>query len=94
MNRLRSEFLSITSTATTEYIPIDLSGAVEVVLNLTEGTVDGFLTNEPYAGSPRLNITDTQGNKPLVVRSNDDRLYWVSSAAATSTLEIWVIRRG
>ena len=93
MSQLRSEFLTITSTGLADYVALDVSGAVETVFNLRFGSADGFLTNEPYAGSPRLHILDTQGNKPLVTRSNDNRLYWVSSQAADATLEVWIIRR-
>ena len=94
MSQLRSEFLTITSTSTTDYVAIDLSGAIETIFHLQTGSPTGYLTNEPYAGSPRLSVTDTQGNSPLVTRSNDNRLYWVSSdGGADCIIEIWIIRR-
>mgnify|MGYP003651758681 FL=1 len=93
LSQLRSEFIQITSTGITDYVVLDLSGAVESVFNLQSGSSDGYLTNEPYAGSPRLHLIDTQGNRPLVTRSNDNRLYWVSAQVANAVLEVWVIRR-
>lgn len=93
MSTLRSEFLEIVSTSQTDYQVIDLSGAVESVFTLKPLTASGNLTNEPYANSPRLHISD-QMSQPLVTRSNDNRLYWVSAEPSDSVLQVWVIRRG
>ena len=90
---LRSEFITVTSTSTTDYQVVDLSGAVESVFGVRFGSESGFLTNEPYATSPRLSLQTTMTN-PIVTRSNDDRLFWVSAGAADAVLEVWIIRRG
>ena len=85
----KSEFYEIVSTGVSDFQPLDLSGAFEVVLKVSG--VSGFLTDEPYSGSPRLSIGPTE--PLLVIHSTDDRLFWVSSEASNSTLEAWVIRR-
>ena len=86
----KSEFYTITSTGDTDFQPVDLSGAREVVL-VNGGAVNGFLTDQPQADSPRLPVNiDLQ---PIVVHSTDGRLYWVSGTpAGTAVLQVWVIR--
>jgi len=92
---MRSEFYEITSTSTTDYQPIDLSGAREVVMVLDKaGAVDlGFITNEPFANSPRFPIYASQEVPPIVVHSTDNRLYFVASQEGECKLYVWVIRQ-
>lgn len=86
----KSEFYTIISTGDADFQPVDLSGAREVVL-VNGGATNGFLTDQPQAGSARLPLnTDLQ---PIVVHSTDGRLYWVSALPAdTAVLQVWVIR--
>lgn len=92
---MRSEFYEITSTSTTDYQPIDLSGAREVVMVLDKSVaVDlGFITNEPFANSPRFPIYQTPDMPSMVVHSTDNRLYFVSSQEGECKLYVWVIRQ-
>tara|TARA_R100000734_G_C3240014_1_gene44998 strand:+ start:272 stop:550 length:279 start_codon:yes stop_codon:yes gene_type:complete len=92
---MRSEFYEIVSTSETDFQPIDLSGAREVVMILDKaGAVDlGFITNEPFANSLRFPIYQSQEAQPLVVHSTDDRLYFVSSQEGECKLYVWVIRQ-
>lgn len=86
----KSEFYSITSTSDDDFQPVDLTGAREVVL-INGSAVDGFLTNQPQAGSDRIPLNTTFD--PLVIHSTDGRLYWVSSLAGqTAVLTLWIIR--
>lgn len=85
----KSEFYEIVSTSQTDFQPIDLEGALEVVIHSPTG--NGFLTSEPIAGTQRFRLQSSF--PPLVVHSTDSRLYWVSESASERTLYVWVIRR-
>ncbi len=89
---LRSEFYIISSNDNTDYQSVDLSGAREVafMVDTSLGT-SGYLTNEPFANSDRFYLSANM-TMPLVVHSNDDRLFWVSEAGARAQLYVWVIR--
>lgn len=86
----KSEFYEIIDKDGGAYLPIDLSGAIEVVLAIepTVG-VGGSICKEPLTGSPRFPITEA--NSPYVVHSTDDRLYFIGNGAG-ATLCVWVIR--
>ena len=92
--RLNSEFYTVTSTSTTDFRPLDFRGAREVVLMLDKSVAGGlgFITNEPFAGSPQFPIYRTDDMPPLVVHSSDDRLYFVAGAEAETVLYVWVVR--
>ena len=92
---MRSEFYTITSTSTTDFQPIDLSGAREVVMVLDKaGAVDlGFLSNDPFVSDARFPIYASQEAPALVVHSTDNRLYFVSSQNGECNLFVWVIRQ-
>lgn len=94
LSQLRSQFLTITSTSNTDYQPVDLAGAVEAIFVMSEDSLSsGDLCNEPYALSARFPLLTA--NMPLITKSNDDRLYFVSAdGAASATVSIWIIRRG
>jgi len=94
---LKSEFYEITSASNTDFQPLDLSGAREVVLYCTSSNggadvFDGKITNEPYANSAGFAL-GKQMLQPTVVHSTDDRLFWVSTGAYSAVLQVWVIRR-
>jgi len=92
---MRSEFYTITSTSTTDFQPIDLSGSREVVMVLNKDVAgtSGFISNEPFTSDARFAITATQDMPPLVVHSTDDRLYFVAGTNNETVLYVWVIRR-
>lgn len=85
----KSEFYEIVSSNSSDYAPIDLEGALEVVIHSPNG--NGYLTNEPTSGSPRFRLQSSF--PPLIVHSTDGRLFWVSESATERTLHVWVIRR-
>lgn len=92
---MRSEFFTITSTSITDFQPIDLSGAREVVMVLNKdlaGT-SGFISNDPFVSDARFPITATQDMPPLVVHSTDNRLYFVAGTNNETVLYVWVIRQ-
>lgn len=92
MIRLNSEFYNITSTGLTDFVAFDAEGAREVVLMIDPATnVDGAITSEPFDGSPRLTL-DADMTLPLVVHTNDPRLYWVSMSGSPASLMVWVVR--
>lgn len=92
MIRLNSEFYNLTSSGTTDFVAFDCEGAREVVLMIDPATsVDGSITTEPFDGSPRITL-DADMTQPLVVHTNDPRLYWVSASGAAASLMVWVIR--
>lgn len=86
----KSEFYTVTSLNSADYQPIDLTGAIEVVI--ANGSItNGHLTNQPVAGSNRIPLRVT--DPPLVVHSTDGYLFFVSDeAAVSSTISIWVVR--
>tara|TARA_R110002074_G_scaffold299855_1_gene471288 strand:- start:148 stop:465 length:318 start_codon:yes stop_codon:yes gene_type:complete len=89
---IKSEFYTLTSTGVTDFQPLDLSGSREVMVIMQAGsTLNGKITNEPFAGSDGMTILSTM-TQPLVFHSTDDRLYWVSADAADAVLLVWVIR--
>jgi len=85
---MKSEFYEIDSLDAFDYRPVDLSGALEVVI-VVDG--DSFITNEPNDASPRLPLRAT--DPPLIVHSTDDRLFFVSNDGNAKKARIWVIRR-
>jgi len=91
MSTLKSEFITLRSLNTTDFQPLDLAGAKQVVIRIHKNFVAGRLTNEPFATSEgfSLEITDTF---PITINSTDDRLYFVSKSAALSAIEVWIIR--
>ena len=92
MSTLKSEFVTLTSTSTTDFQPLDLGGARQVVIQPDTSLANGKITNEPYAGSDGFTI-DVSENYPLTISSNDDRLYFVSKVATPATIQVWIIRR-
>lgn len=92
----KSEFYSITSTGKGHYAPIDLEGALQVVMvvdNSDGQLTGGWVTDEPVNGSPRMWFSADVGTVPLTINSTDGRLYFESQVVATvSTLLVWVIR--
>jgi len=90
---MNSEFQTVTSNDTDEYVAFDLQGARQVVLQLDRSAMGelGYITNEPFTGSMRFPIYNDMAT-PLVVNSNDGRLYFVAASANTTTLFVWVIR--
>ena len=91
MSTLKSEFINLVSASTTDFQPLDLRGARQVVISLDSAGANGKLTNEPFANSSGF-VLSAGFQYPIVVNSSDDRLYFVSEAAADSTLEVWIIR--
>ena len=88
----KSEFYQLSSSGPTDFVPIDLSGAREVVFACTAfgGKSDAMLCKEPTAGSDKLTVGV---DKPsLVVHSTDDRLFFVAREAAGADLDVWIIR--
>lgn len=85
---LKSKFYDIVSTGATDFQPIDLEGAMEVVFT---SDADGRITDEPFAGGNE-GVSLKPTDPPLVVHSTDDRLYFYSEAG-TATLNVWVMRR-
>lgn len=89
MGYTKSEFYTLTS-AGGDYLPIDLEGAVEVVLAIdpTAG-IGGQIQREPIDGVAYLPLTTNV--TPLVIHSTDGRLYFKGNAVGAK-LCVWVIR--
>lgn len=89
----KSEFYQLSSSGPTDFVPIDLSGAREVVFKCTAfgGKSDAQLCKEPTAGSDKFTIPVAE-TAPLVVHSTDDRLFFVAREAAGADLDVWIIR--
>jgi len=89
---LRSEFYIVTSSGVGDYQPIDLSGAREVVFRMNPNTADGWLSNQQSLGGG-VEMALFATDQPIVMHSNDDRLWFVSQDAVTpANLYVWVIR--
>jgi len=89
---VKSEFYTLSSNDTGDYIPVDLSGARQSVfmVNTSLGN-GGHLTRNPQTGSDRMYLSGNM-TMPLTTFSNDDRLYWVAEAGSRAELYVWVIR--
>ena len=85
----KSEFYEIVSKDSSDYAPIDLEGALEVVIHSPTG--NSYITNDPTDGSPRFRLQPSF--PPLVIHSTDGRLFFVSESSTERTLYVWVIRR-
>jgi hypothetical protein len=91
---LRSEFYTVFSANAADVRPIDLSGAREVIFQMSPSQANGWLTgNDGPLGSGQQFYMTSLDSKAIVHHSNDDRLYFRSQDGANpATLFVWVIR--
>ena len=92
MTTVKSEFYVVFSANNADIVPIDLSGAKEVVFYVANGP-DGWLTSDTGPLGRGKQFPISARGPSLVVHSDDDRLYWRSADLAQGvSLFVWVIR--
>jgi hypothetical protein len=87
---MTSEFNLLSLTSATDAIPIDLAGARQVIIQVTDTMVR--ISNDQSMNDYFTIFTSNGGvNCGLTIESDDDRL-WVVAPTGAATLEVWVIR--
>lgn len=89
----KSEFYVLSSTGADDFVPLDLTGAREVVFQMDpSSTVSGILTPDTSGNELAQFLLPQAMTTPLVVHSTDGRLYFSALVGGTAKVNVWVIR--